>query len=245
MLSKRSCRARIALALLLIAGCRSTVTRLVERPNERTETNASFVVEDNLLRLHTITIDGRGGRFLIGSAHPHTVVSPAFAGARPGRRARIQLGPNHAVEVEPIVTDLHGTGEAIVGFDAAGGRAMTINYVAGLITWHDSGSSGGGMTVYRYLDVPQITVTVDGREVPAIVDTTSPDTLTLPRGSSPAARARARVEIAGTAFPNTDIAFADVSRPRIGNRLLSKFLVTIDYGRQQVLLWRERRVPIE
>ena len=245
MLSKRLCRARIALALVLVAGCRSAVTGLVEREQERTETNASFVVEDNLLRLNTVTLDGRAGRFLIGSAHPRTVVSSAFAGATPSRHTRIQLNETDSVDVEPLVADLRGAGEAIIGFDAARGRAMTINYVAGLLTWQDSGTSGGEMTAYRYRDVPEITVTVDGRDLLAVVDTTSPDTLTLPRGNSPAARTTARVEIAGALFPNTDIALAGVSRPLIGNRLLSKFLVSIDYGRQQVLLWRDPRVPIE
>jgi hypothetical protein len=87
-----------------------------------------------------------------------------------------------------------------------------------------------------------INVVVDGRTMPAILDTASPDTLTLPRGGAPAERRRARVQIAGTDFGEIDIHLAEVSAPRIGNRLLSKFLVSIDYGRHQAGLWRDPRI---
>jgi hypothetical protein len=38
-----------------------------------------------------------------------------------------------------------------------------------------------------------------------------------------------------------DIRRADVAAPHVGNRILSKFLVTIDYGRREVGLWRDPR----
>jgi hypothetical protein len=34
-----------------------------------------------------------------------------------------------------------------------------------------------------------------------------------------------------------------VARARVGNRLLSHYLVTIDYGRRMVGLWRDPRIP--
>jgi hypothetical protein len=48
--------------------------------------------------------------------------------------------------------------------------------------------------------------------------------------------------IAGTDFGNVDIALGDVSSARAGNRLLSKFLVSIDYGQREVGLWRDPRI---
>jgi len=49
--------------------------------------------------------------------------------------------------------------------------------------------------------------------------------------------------IAGTDFGNVDVKFANVAQPRIGNRLLSKFLISIDYGKREVGLWRDPRIP--
>ena len=90
----------------------------------------------------------------------------------------------------------------------------------------------------------RIEVSVDGRKVAAIVDTASPDTLVLPRGTAPAGRRAAHVVVGGTDFGNVDVLFADVAQVRAGNRLLSKFLVAIDYGRRQVGLWRDPRTTL-
>ena len=57
---------------------------------------------------------------------------------------------------------------------------------------------------------------------------TSPDTLVLP---GPDARGSVNVRIGDTDFGATDVQYADVAQARVGNRLLSRFLVTIDYGR--------------
>ena len=100
------------------------------------------------------------------------------------------------------------------------------------------------MTVFNYADAPMINVMVDGRRIPAIVDTASPDTLVLPRAGSPAERRKARVQIAGTDFGDVDVQFADVIAPRVGNRLLSRFLISIDYGRRLVGLWRDPRTAL-
>src|SRR6266545_3230394 len=101
-----------------------------------------------------------------------------------------------------------------------------------------------GMTVFPFAAEPMINVTVDGRSVAAIVDTTSPDTLVLPRGTAAAGRRTAHLVVGGTDFGNVDVLFADVAQARAGNRLLSKFLVAIDYGRRQVGLWRDPRTAL-
>jgi hypothetical protein len=51
------------------------------------------------------------------------------------------------------------------------------------------------------------------------------------------------VSIAGTDFGPTDVRYANVAHPRVGNRLLSRFLVSIDYGKRIVGLWRDPRIP--
>jgi hypothetical protein len=84
-----------------------------------------------------------------------------------------------------------------------------------------------------------VQLSVDGETIDAIVDTTSPDTLTLP--SRRASRAKARITLAGADFGEVDVRYADVAAPHIGNRLLSHFLVSIDYGRRIVGLWRDPR----
>lgn len=237
-------RARLTVAVfLLLASCQSAIERGVSAGGERRETNIAFTIENNLLRLTTVTLDGRAGRFYLGSAHPRTIVQPAFA-PQASRHMMLGLNDRHSIDVEPIYIDLGVIGDAIIGFDAWSSETVTIDYVTGMITIHDNPIQTDGMTMYRFQDEPAIALMVDGRRVPAAIDTASPDTLILPRGTAAAGRGMARIEIAGVDFGTLDVALADVSRARIGNRLLSKFLVSIDYGSRQVGLWRDPRVEL-
>ena len=242
MYSKRLLTATCALALL--ASCVGTPWR-----NEPvgSEVNLAFVVEHNLLVLTSATIQGRAGRFVVASASPRTVVDNTFAKsiAAPQRgRLALQIGEKETLGFTPLFADLRGIGDAMLGADVWSNRAVTIDYLSGLVTYQKEGIHPESMTVYRFDGEPKINVMVDGRRVAAIVDTASPDTLTLPRGSAAAHRATAHLTIAGADFGNVDIAMADVTAARVGNRLLSKFLVTIDYGRHQVGLWRDPRTAL-
>ena len=241
MLSKMIGRARIVAAIVLLAGCQSALDRTVSARAERQEVNISFTIEQNLLRLHTITIGARQGRYVLGTAHPRTVIQPAFIGDEP-RRLDLALNDRQSVSIEPIYMELGAVGDAIIGFDAWERNAVTIDYLKGLVTYQTDGIHTDGMTLYRFQDEPAIAVMVNSRRVPAALDTASPETLILPRGSAAAGRTSVDVEIAGTVFEDVDVLLADVSRARIGNRLLSKFLVSIDYGQRQVGLWRDPRV---
>jgi hypothetical protein len=156
----------------------------------------------------------------------------------------LQLSERDSLRFTPVVLDLRGVGDGIVGADVWGSHAVTIDYRAGLLTFQREGIHPELMNVYSYRDAPSINVEVDGRLVPAIVDTSSPDTLVLPREAAAAERRSAHIQIAGTDLGSVDIRLADVARPRIGNRLLSKFLVTIDYGRRQVGLFRDPRISL-
>jgi hypothetical protein len=209
------------------------------------EVNMAFVLRDNLLYLRSATVDGRPGRFLFGSANPQTVLDVHFAqamGARPFHS--LQLNERESLRFTPAVLDLRGVADAIVGADVWGAHAVTIDYRAGLLTFQREGIHPDLMNVYRFRDAPSINVAVDGRLLPAIVDTSSPDTLVLPRAAAPNERRTVRVQIGGADLGEVSVRLADVATPRIGNRLLSKFLVTIDYGRREVGLWRDPRTGL-
>ena len=223
------------LMLLVVAGCSSLPWR-----NEPVgiETNLAFRLENNLLFLPNVTIDGRSGRFLFGSANARTVVDPRFAAAT--RSHLVTLSGKNAVGVQPVALDLHGVADGIIGADVVARHAVTIDYRSQLVTYQKEGIHPELMTIYRFSAEPTITVNVDGVDVSAIVDTASPDTLVLPRAS--AGRGNVRVNVAGIDFGSVDVQYAHVARARIGNRLLSKFLVSIDYGKRVVGLFRDPRV---
>jgi hypothetical protein len=194
------------------------------------------------VQLQSVRVDGRDGRFLLGSAAPRTVVDPRF----PLRRFRshsLQISEKETLRIDPVPQDLGGIADAIIGAETWRNRAISIDYHSGLVTYQKDGIKSGYMTIYQYPTEPMIYVNVNGREVAAIVDTTSPDTLILP--GSAHGRGTANVRIGSTDFGTIDVQYANVSQARVGNRLLSRFLVTIDYGRRVVGLWRDPRVPLE
>jgi len=205
-----------------------------------TEVNAAFTIENNLLFLSTLRIENRTGRFFFASAAAHSVIDSGFAAAIGPRRAyELDLGQKEAIRFTPVVLGLGGTGDAILGADVFGNRAISIDYRAGLLTYQKEGIHPEGMALFRYSGDPAITIAVDGRNVPAIVDTASPDTVVLPRANP--GRGTARVNVAGSDFGSVDVGYANIPRARIGNRLLSRFLVTIDYGQHVIGLWRDPR----
>jgi hypothetical protein len=202
-----------------------------------TEVNLAFTLERNLVELQTVRLNNRTGRFLLGSAAPRTVVDPRFAGGGP---YALQLTDKETVRLSPAQLDLGGVADAIIGVEPWQSRAISIDYRSGIVTFQKEGIHTGYMKIFRYNDAPTIYVNVDGRDVPAIVDTTSPDTLVLPRAQN--GRGTARITIGDTDFGTIDIGYANISQARVGNRLLSRFLVTIDYGKRVVGLWRDPRI---
>jgi hypothetical protein len=206
------------------------------------EVNFAFTLEQNLVRLKSVRIDSRDGRFLLGSAAPRTIVDPRFR-LRRFRAHALQISEKETLRIDPAPHDLRGVADAIIGIEAWRDRAITIDYHSGLVTYQKEGIKSGLMQVYRFPAEPMITVNVNGREIAVIVDTTSPDTLVLPGGVH--GRGTANVRIGNTEFGTIDVQYANVARARVGNRLLSRFLITIDYGRRVVGLWRDPRIPLE
>jgi len=225
----------LALTLLSLS-----CARLLPWSNEPvgSEINLAFTLEQNLIRLTTVRIDGSPGRFILGTAAPRTIVDSRFPLRRFFGHA-IQISEKESLRIEPAAADLKGVADAIIGVEPWRRRAITIDYRVGLVSYQKEGIKSGGMFLYEFPNEPMIKVVVDGREIAAIVDTTSPDTLVLPGGDG---RGTARIRIADADFGTIDVQYADVARARVGNRLLSRFLVTIDYGRKVVGLWRDPRV---
>jgi len=240
MLSNSAFAATALLVMLLSATCRSS---LPWRDERATEVNLAVVFEKNLLYLPSLTLNHQKGRFLFGSADVRSVIDSRYAGAigRP-RSYAVQLSEKESVRITPVMLDLGGVGDGIVGADVFGKHAVTIDYRSGLVTYQKEGIHPEMMVLFRFAAEPSIEVSVDGRVMSAVVDTASPDTMILPRTEE--GRGSARVMIAGTDFGNLDVKFAKVARARVGNRVLSRFLVTIDYGKRVVGLWRDPRIPL-
>lgn len=203
------------------------------------EVNLAFTLEQNLIALQTVRLNDREGRFLLGTAAPRTIVDPRFAAA--GSQV-LRLTEKESVRLSPAALDLGGVADAIIGIEPWKSRAISIDYRSGLVTYQKQGIHSGYMKIFRYDNAPMIYVNVDGRDVAAIVDTTSPDTIVLPRAER--GRGTARITIADTDFGAIDVGYANIAQARVGNRLLSRFLVTIDYGKRMVGLWRDPRIAI-
>jgi hypothetical protein len=205
------------------------------------EVNLAFTLERNLVTFTTMRIDGRAGRFILASAAPRTILDPSFA--NPQRRHLLHFGQKETLALSNATPmELGGVADALIGADVWNGRAISIDYHSGLVSFQKEGIVADALKLYRYPAEPMIEVDVNGRVINAIVDTTNPDTLVLP--SPQKTRGTARVRIAGNDFGNVDIQYANVSHARVGNRLLSHFLVTIDYGQRLVGLWRDPRNPV-
>jgi hypothetical protein len=210
-----------------------------------TEVNLVFELQNNLLFLPAVVVNGHTGRFLFASAAPKSVVDSGFAHSVGNpRRYALQLGAKESFRFSPELLDLRGAGDAMIGADVWGDRAVTLDYQKGLLTYQKEGIHPELMTLFHFDNEPAVTVTVDGRAMAAVVDTSSPDTMILPAEplGKASGRGSARIAIAGADFGTVDVRYANVERARIGNRLLSKFLITIDYGTQQVGLWRDPRI---
>lgn len=235
MLSKSKAGA-MTLALALLATSCARILPWRDEP-AATEVNLAFTLEQNLIRLQTVRINNRTGHYILGSAAPRTILDDGFPDAGPHA---LQISEKETIKLQPATLDLRGAADAIIGVDAWRNRAISIDYRSGLVTYQKQGIHRGLMSIYQFQNEPMINAIVNGRQISAIVDTTSPDTLVLP--SRTAGRGTARVAIAGQDFGVIDVQYANVTEPRVGNRLLSRFLVTIDYGKRVVGLWRDPRI---
>lgn len=232
--------ATFVLTVLCTAACSPRLPWANEPTGQ--EVNVAFTVENNLLYIGGVAIDGRSGRFILGSSQPTSVLDAHFSrsvGSSP--RHALRLSEKESLPFTAVVADLQGVGDAIIGADVWRAHAVTIDYRAGVVTLQREGIHPELMTLFKFTAQPTITISVDGKSMAAIVDTTSPDTVVLPGF---AGRRNAHVTVAGTDFGQLDVRSANVAVARVGNRVLSKFLVSIDYGRRVVGLWRDPRIAL-
>ncbi len=207
------------------------------------EVNIAFTIHNNLLFLSTPTIENHRGRFFLSTASARSAIDPQFAATLQARPPfTFAISEKESLRVEPVVVSLGGTGDAMFGADVWGRHSITIDYHAGLVTYQKQRMEPAAMTLHRFSGAPAVLIDVDGKKVEAIVDTALPDTLVLPAAKP--SRGTAHVQMGGTDFGTIDVQYASVAQPRAGNRLLSRFLVSIDYGQRVTGLWRDPRIPL-
>lgn len=228
----------LALALpLAAAGCLSA-------GSGPSTTSIAWTFETNLVTVDA-TVGGRAGRFLIGTASEQTILDPAFAAAISRRgRTGVTLGERHSATVTPAFADLGGIADGILGGDVWRSRMLSIDYQRGLLLLGKGLEPIAEDVRFRFRGVPSVRVTIDGRETTALVDTASPEAVVLPaRTWGAEGRRTVSLRVGGTTFPDADALVAPVGEVRLGNRVLAHFLVTVDYPRHEVSLWRHGRAP--
>ena len=206
------------------------------------ETNLAFTLENNLVFLPSVSINGHTGRFIFGSATPRTIVDPRVAPELGGTNGPYTLGVNDrkTFPFTPLFLDLGSAGDAVIGWETFTPNAISIDYSKGLLSVQGEGIYTGMMSVYAFNGAPAVDVEINGAKYSAIVDTSLPDTMAIPGTTT--GRAAAHVVIAGNDFGDVDVRTGGVDQPRIGNRLLSKFLISIDYRAKRIGMWRDARI---
>jgi hypothetical protein len=240
----------VLLAILLaplLHGCYA-VTRRFPWRNEPIgdEINVAFTLEQNLPMLESVTVDGHPARPIFASANAVSALDRKYAaeiGVKPSQSVRLHFGQKSTSRVAPVAVDLHGVADALIGADIAHGNRVAIDYTHGLLIFQQKPIQTEGMLVSSFSGEPAVEASVDGKPLRVVIDTASPDTLVLPLAmrAGHAPRGNARVLFGGVDFGSIDVRYADVAAPRAGNRLLSKFLVMIDYRAGKISLWRDPR----
>jgi hypothetical protein len=234
MLSKSKLAARTILGLLA-ASCSSPWAG-----QKTDEINIVFTLQKNQIVL-SATVEERPGTFVVGSAQPRTVIDRGFLPVA-GARVRVVMSARFSTEVIPVVQDLGGVVDGILGVDTWQDATLTVDYSKQLLTLsrHSNGAMDGRL--HRFAGAPTVPVFINGHQEEAIIDMAFPDTMTLPRRAGHGSeRTKVRLQLAGYDMGVVDVAISDSTSIRIGNRLLSKFLVTIDYRHGTVALWRDPR----
>ncbi len=222
---------------LLLAGCAGLGAAAAT-------TNIAWTFERNLVIVDA-TVGGRAGAFIVGTAAEHTILDPAFPAALSRRgRAGVSVGERHSSTVTPTRADLGGVADGILGADVWRGKSLTVDYQRGLLILGKALDPITEDVRFRFRDAPAVRVSIDGVETTAIVDTASPDTVVLPsRTWGAVGRRTISLRIGETRFDAVDARVAPVGEVRLGNRILAHFLVTVDYPRREVTLWRHGVAP--
>lgn len=227
----------LALVLgLALSGCQTWRSYRADAGTK--EHNVSLVLDRNQAVLTAATLGGRAGRLVLATASPRTMVDDGFLA--PGADTPFAAGQGYRARVAAVSAGLRPAADALIGFDAFGSRKISLDYSKGLLTVAESRvAPPEDMHVRKFSDIPRVSAIVDGREYLAVVDSSLPDTIVIPASSE--SRSAVPVTIQGVDLGAVDVHFAPVSEARLGNRILARFLVTIDYSRKWIGLWPDPR----
>ena len=226
-----------ALAVLSLAACASS-----PEP-DMPEDNVGFFLSNNLPCLRA-EVNGTSTTLVIATALPRTAIG--YDLKQDNASARLLLGSTLVTSVRPTALELNSIpADGLLGADAFRGRIVTIDYFRGLLTLAAWPRPRPELTPWDFAGgPPRVPVTIGGQRTLAVVDTALPDTAMVPPElleAQSGGRAEVSMEVAGIRFDNLDVAVAPIANPRLGNRVLSRFLITIDYAREKVGLWPDPR----
>lgn len=229
--------ALVALATIAAAACSLSTEPAIP------EDNIGFVLRSNLPCVNA-EVNGQDATLVVASALPRSTVSSALKGDLAS--TRLLLGSTFFTRVKPAALDVAELpADGMLGADALRGRIATFDYFRGLLILSAWPRPQPEITPWRFEGgPPRVPVTINGRETWAIVDTALPDTAVIPGeliGSPSASRAPVDLFVSGVRFDNLDVSVTPVTAPRLGNRVLARFVVTIDYARQRIGLWPDPR----
>lgn len=232
----RRAQALIAAGVVAIVSACSHLPWQEERPNEN---NVSFDFRQNLPVIDA-SIGGRAIRLIVGTATPVTLLSPELMRNGP---TSVLLRGDVTLQIRPEVLQvpLGTVADGILGADALEKNVVTIDYAKRLLILGSQRSQPTDMAHFAYSGAPRVPVVIDGDEMPALIDTASPDTITIPGPRDE--RLQTTVVIAETTMTES-VRVMPGATARIGNRLLARFLVRIDYPRQRVSVWHDPRPSV-
>lgn len=225
-------RAAVALTLAgTLLGCQSSAPR-------GRSTSIAFTLERNVVRVEGV-VDGAPASLIVATGLPETLLTPQLAKSRSsvtlGERYTVRIRPTAAPEIAPVA-------DGLLGIDAFSNSVLTVDYHRGLLLLGRDVPPVRDAPRFAFNRIPAVDVTVDGQGRRAIIDTSNPDTLVLPMGPRGVeGRRPVKLTVAGIDFGSVDAAVGPVDAVRIGNRILSRFLVTIDFERREVSLWSDPR----
>ncbi|MEO8216191.1 MAG: hypothetical protein ABI718_03825 [Acidobacteriota bacterium] len=229
---------------LICALLACSITQCASRGSKVTkERNLAFDFDRNELVLSKASIAGTPGRFLIATALPRSLVDDHFRDIGTGSPT-LRLGNHFRTTVNPARFDLENLADGFVGFDVWRRWTIAVDYRNRLITLLTGDTDRSDLTRYEFSGVPTVPVQVGDEVYQAVIDTALPDTLLLPLNLNPSGlpgRARVNITLAGHTFSNVDVAYGPTSSVRVGNRLLSSFLLFINYPGHWVGFWYDRR----
>jgi hypothetical protein len=217
--------------LLLVSGCRS-IPLFRSGPEER---NIAFRLLNNQIVVDG-KVGGREGTFLVATAQPETLLAARFGASG---RIRVELADGrYSTAVTARSAELAQDIDGILGNDVWGKRVLFIDYAKQLLSVADSGDMPEAPR-HRFLfgEIPSMRLHLGSREVEALTDTLFPGAV-LAVGPVPA---RSAIHVDGSSLGEYDIDTAEVSITRVGNTILARYLVGIDFERRLVLLWEDPR----